>query len=243
MIYLYTDFGSRDIYLGQLKAALQQRAPGVAVIDLCNDLPDYELLHSAHLLAALAGRLEDPDAVLLCVVDPGVGGSRRPLVMQADGRWLVGPDNGLLSVVASRTKACRSWEILWRPKELSRSFHGRDLFAPVAAMLASGTLPPDALREIGDAWQCEEVGDLAEIIHVDHYGNALTGLRSTSVPADCRIEVAGRTLSRVGTFSEAEPGSAFWYENSLGLVEVAVNQGSAALQLQLRPGTSISVLR
>lgn len=243
MIYLYTDFGSRDIYLGQLKAALQLRAPGVAVIDLCNDLPDYALLHSAHLLAALAGKLEDRDAVLLCVVDPGVGGPRRPLVLQADGRWLVGPDNGLMAVVASRAKACRCWEILWRPAELSRSFHGRDLFAPVAAMLASGTLPPDALREIGDARPCAEMGDLAEIIYVDHYGNALTGLRAASVAEDARLGVAGAVLARAGTFAEVPPGSAFWYENSLGLVEIAVNQGSAAAQLQLRPGAPVSVLR
>lgn len=243
MIYLYTDFGSSDIYLGQLKAVLQRQAPGVPLVDLCHDLPSYDVLHAAHLLAAMAGRLDEPKAVLLAVVDPGVGSERRPLVVQADGLWLVGPDNGLLAVTVARARQVRCWEIVWRPATLSRSFHGRDLFAPMAAMLATDSLPPGALRVMDALQPCAVMGELAEIVYVDHYGNALSGLRAASVPTQCVLEVAGQRLPNAGTFADVRPGSAFWYENSLGLVEIAVNQGNAARQLGLEPGTPLRVAR
>ena len=243
MIYLYTDFGSSDLYLGQLKAVLHRQAPGVPLVDLCHELASYDVLHAAHLLAALAGRLDENEAVLLAVVDPGVGSSRRPVVVQADGLWLVGPDNGLLAVVMARARQSRCWEIVWRPETLSRSFHGRDLFAPIVAMLATGTVPAGALKELTALQPCAVMGELAEIVYVDHYGNALSGLRAASLPAQCVLEVGGHRLMQAGTFADVSPGSAFWYENSLGLVEVAVNQGHAAQQLGLQPGTPLRVMR
>lgn len=242
MIYLYTDFGSQDIYLGQVKAVLRQHAPDVGVIDLCNDLPDYDVLSSAHLLSALVGSLHERDAVLLCVVDPGVGSARRPVVLQADGRWLVGPDNGLLALVMQRAAVCRCWEIIWRPQTMSRSFHGRDLFAPIAAMLATGTLASAALREINNLQTHGTADDLPQIIYVDHYGNAMTGMRAGSMAQHCRLNAGGQVLTYAGTFAEADAGCAFWYENSLGLIEIAVNQGRAATLLDLRPGSPVMVL-
>lgn len=242
MIYLFTDFGSQDIYLGQVKAVLRQQAPAVDVIDLCNDLADYDVLNSAHLLSALAGSIRERDAVLLCVVDPGVGSMRRPVVLQADGRWLVGPDNGLMALVMQRAADCRCWEIVWRPNTMSRSFHGRDLFAPIAAMLATGKLASGALREINDLQARGSAGDLPQIIYVDHYGSAMTGIRAGSIALDCRLNVSGQLLAHAGTFSEANQGDAFWYENSLGLIEIAVNMGRAATLLELRPGSPVMVL-
>lgn len=242
MIYLFTDFGSQDIYLGQVKAVLRQQAPAVDVIDLCNDLADYDVLNSAHLLSALAGSIRERDAVLLCVVDPGVGSMRRPVVLQADGRWLVGPDNGLMALVMQRAADCRCWEIVWRPNTMSRSFHGRDLFAPIAAMLATGKLASGALREINDLQARGSAGDLPQIIYVDHYGSAMTGIRAGSIALDCRLNVNGQLLAHAGTFSEANQGDAFWYENSLGLIEIAVNMGRAATLLELRPGSPVMVL-
>lgn len=242
MIYLFTDFGSQDIYLGQVKAVLRQQAPAVDVIDLCNDLADYDVLNSAHLLSALAGSIRERDAVLLCVVDPGVGSMRRPVVLQADGRWLVGPDNGLMALVMQRAADCRCWEIVWRPNTMSRSFHGRDLFAPIAAMLATGKLASGALREINDLQARGSAGDLPQIIYVDHYGSAMTGIRAGSIALDCRLNVSGQLLAHAGTFSEANQGDAFWYENSLGLIEIAVNMGRAATLLALRPGSPVTVL-
>src|SRR5262245_2201721 len=124
MIFLFTDFGGADLYVGQVRAVLQQHAPKEAVIDLRHNAPVFNARAAAHLLAALAARLPK-DSVTMAVVDPGVGGERQPLAVAADGRWFVGPDNGLLSVVAARAKKCEVSAIGWRPESLSASFHGR----------------------------------------------------------------------------------------------------------------------
>lgn len=242
MIYLYTDFGSHDIYLGQVKAVLRQLAPAVDVIDLCNDLPDYDILSSAHLLSALVDSNPERDAVMMCVVDPGVGSARRPVVLQADGKWFVGPDNGLFSVVMQRAAECRCWEIVWRPDEMSRSFHGRDLFAPIAAMLGKGEFAIEALRAIDGLQVCVDTNDLSQVIYVDHYGNAMTGMRAGSIDQQSLLDIGGRVLAYASTFSDALPGSAFWYVNSLGLIEIAVNQGRAATLMDLKPGSPVTVL-
>src|SRR5690606_4878696 len=113
---------------------------------------------------ALAQRLP-AESITMAVVDPGVGTDRRAVVLQVDQRYFVGPDNGLLSVIAARSRSRSLWEIVWRPEVLSRSFHGRDLFAPIAARLALGIFPSDALRPI-EALQVElGAGDLAEIVY------------------------------------------------------------------------------
>ncbi|MGH9575968.1 MAG: SAM hydrolase/SAM-dependent halogenase family protein, partial [Terriglobales bacterium] len=105
MIFLFTDFGAAGIYVGQVKAVLQERSPKVPVIDLLHDAPAFNVKAGAHLLAAFAVRLPK-DSVTLAVVDPGVGGPRQPVAVAADGRWFVGPDNGLISVAAARAKKC-----------------------------------------------------------------------------------------------------------------------------------------
>jgi S-adenosylmethionine hydrolase len=238
MIFLFTDFGPRGPYLGQMTAVLQRLAPEVAVIDLLNDAPAFAPRPSAYLLAALLPELQ-PGDVLLAVVDPGVGTERAAIAIELDGRWVVAPDNGLVELAMRRTRTVREHVIVWRPERLSASFHGRDLFAPVAAALARGDrsrLAPASLSRM-PGWP----DDAAEIIYVDAYGNAMTGLRAESVPADAAIELAGRTLTRHRTFGDARPGSAFWYENSLGLVEIAANGTSAADLLGLQPGTPLAI--
>src|SRR5215475_4093926 len=138
MIVLFTDFGLNGPYTGQVKAALHQLAPGVRAIDLFADAPMGNPKASAYLLAAYA--IWFPvGTIFLGVVDPGVGGPRPAIVLEADGRWFVGPANGLFELVQRRaTTRTRRWDIDLRPERLSASFHGRDLFAPVAAMLARG---------------------------------------------------------------------------------------------------------
>ena len=141
MIVLFTDFGLQGPYTGQVKAVLQQRAPGVPVIDLFADAPVGNPMASAYLLAAYAPWFP-PKTVFLCVIDPGVGGTRPAIVLEIDERWYVGPGNGLFELMQRRAERTRAWEIEWKPERLSASFHGRDLFAPVAAMLARGEPPP-----------------------------------------------------------------------------------------------------
>lgn len=238
-IVLFTDFGSADLYVGQVKAVLQRLAPGIAVIDLLHDAPAFNVRASAHLLAAMVGRFAE-GSVFLTVVDPGVGGARDAVVVQADDRWYAGPDNGLLSVVCARAAKGDSWRIVWQPEQLSASFHGRDLFAPVAATLAvQGGLPKGWFEHAGRLNVDFGGDDLPEIIYVDHYGNAHTGIRASGIPRDALLAVGGRRLSYARVFSEATEAVAFWYENSQSLVEIAVNRGSAAQLLQLKIGDGV----
>ena len=242
MIYLYTDFGTQDIYLGQLKAALHDASSGIPHIDMLHDAPVFDVVSNAHLLHALASRLPITRSIIVAIVDPGVGGRRRPIVLQADGRWYVGPDNGLLSIVAQRAQACKVWEIAWRPERMSETFHGRDLFAPMASKLAVDAVGRDMLQEV-DGLECVlDAADRFHVIYVDHYGNVLTGIRRGTVLHDAHLRVAGRLLAHASYFAEVPEGEAFWYENSIGLIELAVNRGHAAERLGLRVGDAVELI-
>ena len=241
MLVLFSDFGLAGPYTGQVKAALRRVAPEVPVIDLFADAPAANPRAAAYLLAAYSVWFE-AGTTFLCVVDPGVGVARPPVIVEADGCVFVGPGNGLFELVRRRARQARVFEITWRSPGLSATFHGRDLFAPVAARLARGEPPPGELRDAGWLRQPQWPNDLAEIIYIDHYGNALTGLRATALKADDRLVVAGRPLRRARTFSDHPPGDAFWYENSNGLAEIAVNQGRADRVLGLATGSSVSIV-
>jgi S-adenosylmethionine hydrolase len=241
VIVLYTDFGAADIYVGQMKAALLAIAPAVPIVDLLHDAPAFHVGAAAHLLCALQRRFA-PGTIFVAVVDPGVGTARDAVALSADGKWYVGPDNGLLSIVAARATAVQASRIIWRPPSLSESFHGRDLFAPLAARIATGTLPPGALQLADGLGIQLGAEDAPEVIYVDHYGNALTGLRAAHVPHTATLGVRGRRLARARVFGDAPSGGLFWYENSLGLVEVAANRASAAALLDLAIGEPVEVL-
>ncbi|MTW22876.1 SAM hydrolase/SAM-dependent halogenase family protein [Allochromatium palmeri] len=238
-ILLATDFGA-DLYAGQMQARLHALVPSVPCIGLMQDLPTFRPDLAAYLLPALMRDLPR-DSLALCVVDPGVGGERAGLLVRADGQWLIGPDNGLLALVARRAGEGAVWRIGWQPDGMSASFHGRDWFAPAAARLVLGedlALSPLGLADmIGTDWLDER----AIIVYVDHFGNLMTGVRASGVEADARLQVRGQPLPRARTFCEVEPGQAFWYENALGLIEIAVNQGRADRQLALSVGDSIEV--
>lgn len=240
MIAIFTDFGIQGPYLGQMHAVLAAEAPAVPVVTLFPDLPAFDVKAAAYLLPAYAQYLP-ASAICLCVVDPGVGSERRPLALEVDGRWYIGPDNGLFSVLVRRAARVRARVITWRPQRLSASFHGRDLFAPVTAAIARGEdCPGEALapeRLVAPGWPDE----LAEVVYVDPYGNAVTGVRAAAVSEQAVLQVAGRACRFRRTFAEAARGEAFWYCNSNGLVELAVNQGSVAQQLNLTLGQSIAL--
>ncbi len=242
MIVLFTDFGPRGPYVGQVSAVLHRLAPAVPVVELCSDAPSFEPRLAGYLLAAYSREFAAGD-VFLCVVDPGVGDARRgALVLEADGRRYVGPDNGLLEIVARRAREVRLWEITWRPERLSASFHGRDLFAPVAARLAAGDSPEgmpiaDPAARFGSDWP----DDLARVVYVDHFGNCITAYRADRVATDAAVRVGERRLPCCRTFSEAQPGEAFWYENANGLLEFAVNLGRADESLGLRVGSGFKL--
>jgi S-adenosylmethionine hydrolase len=241
MILLFTDFGRGGPYLGQMRLSVERHAPGVPVIELMSDLTPCNPRAAAYVLASLAPEIP-PGSVLLGVVDPGVGtDSRRPVVMRAADRWYVGPSNGLFSIVAQQHPPTQVWEISWRPLRLSDSFHGRDLFAPVAAMLARGEEVPGEPVDVAAIGPQDWPDDLAEIIYMDEFGNAMTGIRASTLDADRRLRLDGREIAPARTFGEVAPGEPFWYANSCGLAEIAVNQGSAREQFGLSVGDSITL--
>ena len=240
-VVLFTDFGADDIYVGQLKAALLNECPDAISIDLLHSAPPFQICAAAHLFAALQSRFP-AGAVFIAVVDPGVGTSRDAVVVRADDKWYVGPDNGLLSVTSARAARSQAWRIVWRPQRLSDSFHGRDLFAPVAARIAANSLPSDWIRNLKALQVRLGPQDLPEVIYIDHYGNVLTGLRGTSLARTTVIVLAGRRISYARVFAEAPAGCAFWYENSIGLVEIAVDRAAAAGLLGITIGDAVTVV-
>jgi S-adenosylmethionine hydrolase len=241
MVVLFTDFGPGGPYVGQMHAALQRDAPGTPVIDLVNDAPRFDPVAGAYLLAALVPQIAD-DAVVLAVVDPGVGGPRAPVMARAGRRWLVGPDNGLMAIAARDAETAEWWDITPPDAALSPSFHGRDLFAPVGAGLARGGALTGTRRRDGAHVGRDWPRDRAAVIYVDPYGNVMTGLRAATVAPDRAIGAASRAIAPARTFSDVPPGTAIWYENSCGLVEIAVNRGRADSDLGLAVGSPVTVL-
>lgn len=237
LIALFTDYGLEGPYVGQLHAAIHAVAPTAKVIDLMHDAPRTNPRASAYVLAALVPGLP-AGTLFCCVVDPGVGsGQDEPVVMDLDGRLLVGPDNGLFDIAARRAGRAACRRIRWRPAELSRTFHGRDLYGPVCAMLAAGSAPdlePLAWRE-RHGWP----DDPQEIIYIDRFGNCMTGIRIGSIKPDAVLARGGRRIRHAETFAKAPPAEPFWYGNSIGLVEIAVPGGSAADMLRLKVGSTL----
>lgn len=242
LIALYTDFGAAGPYVGQMKAVIYRELPQARIVDLMADAPVHNPHAAAYLLAALAEEL-DAGTVVVGVVDPGVGDpARRPAIVKADGRWFVGPDNGLFNVVARRARDVQWWDISWQPTRLSASFHGRDLFAPVAARIAAGDPPPGTACSPQDRLLRDWPDELAEILYVDHFGNAMTGLRAGALSIERRLQVGDHELGHARTFSAVPRGRAFWYANSIRLVELAVNCGRAESVLGMAPGDPVRVV-
>ena len=240
MIVLFTDFGSQDPYVGQVKARLLTAAPAQQVVDLLHEAPAYDALAGAHLLAAFAPTFP-PGTVFLAVVDPGVGTARDGVVLLSGGQWFVGPDNGLLSIVSSRNRDAKIWRIDWQPHGLSATFHGRDVFAVIAAEIARGDFPADKLTEITQLNVVFASEDLPCVIYLDHFGNAWTGIRGAAIPHSARIIARKVPFKHSKSFGFVGEGEGFWFVNSVGLVELAVSRGSAAKQFGLAVGDEIQI--
>ncbi len=235
-IALLTDFGVGSLYSGQMQLALKERCPvtSTAIVDLVSDLPKFCPDLAAYLIPPLISHFSKK-WFCLCVVDPGVGSSRRALALKADEQWFVGPDNGLLSRVAERARDCQWWS-LPLPNKSSSTFHGRDLFAPEAAHILLHGEPTGEQIEgvdiVGSDWPTE----LQKIIYRDHYGNLMTGIRASSIASTRKFRVGGYLLDSATTFSDLPVGAPFWYENSIGLVEFAANKMRADRLLDLDLG-------
>ena len=240
MILLFTDFGNSGPYQAQMSARLRLAGYDGDIFPLFSDAPVFNPQAAGCLLAAYKDDFPK-GSLFLSVVDPGVGSERRPLALQASGRWFVGPDNGLFEKLILEDLNAEAFEIVWRPEMLSASFHGRDLFAPVAADILAGCAS-DKLRKIerSEILTATSRMDLEEVVYIDHYGNAMTGIRGSDAYRGIRLKGQDMTFSR--TFSDVPVGEPLAYIDANGLVEIAVNQGRADQYFDLQIGTSVSVL-
>jgi len=242
MIVLFTDFGNQDPYVGQVKARISEYANGQPVVDLLHQAPDFNPHAGAHLIAAFAPTYP-AGTVFMCVIDPGVGTERDGVVVTAGGRWFVGPDNGLLSIVAARSQDATIWRINWKPESASATFHGRDIFAVIAALIAKGEFPAEKLERKPKLDVEFDPSDLPRIVYIDHYGNAWTGVRSGNFSRATRIVVAGGEFKQADSFGFVGKGEGFWFTNSVGLLELAINRGNAAEKLGLKVGDVVQIFK
>jgi S-adenosylmethionine hydrolase len=243
-ITLITDFGTADGYVGEMKGVLLTLAPDVEVIDITHEILPQDVDHGRLTLARVWRRFP-PGTVHLAVVDPGVGSSRAALAVASDGRFLVGPDNGVLSpallVGAARVVA------LPLPAHASATFHGRDVFAPAAAALARGelldTLGLEAtspmIRRTPEPTRLGDGALQGEVIMIDRFGNAVTNLVALHGGT---IDAADRRITVRRTYAEVAPDTPVALVGSTGFVEVAVRDGNASRTLGLSRGSRV-VLR
>lgn len=249
IITLTTDFGLTDSYVAAMKAVLLRQAAEVRLIDVTHQVPPQDVLcGSITLERAIDGF--PPGTVHLAVVDPGVGTDRRMLICDLHRQFVVCPDNGLITWPMRRHGPVQAYEITWRPPRFSDVFHGRDIMAPVAGMVAAGKSVRSIAEPINDPILLDVVpvernDRRGQIIHIDHFGNATTNVPYEVVrAAPMRIvRVKGRSIGRLHrTYSDVTPGDALALIGSSGLLEIAVRDGSAAQKLKLRVGDEV-VLR
>ena len=237
-IVLATDYGPTGAYVGQLKSAIYSIAPEAKVIDLVHELPAMNPRASAYVLASLLEHIPE-QSVVVGVVDPGVGSDRAPVVLEGDGYTFTGPDNGLFSIVSRKLSEIGLFEILLSKEPISKTFHGRDIFAPVAAQIVSGSRPDLKPVPVTVLDGTEWPDSLNEVIHIDHFGNGLTGILFHSSSINQVLRVNGQGIRYAEAFYCVHKGEGFWYCNSNNLVEIAVNGGSAAEKFQLSIGDKI----
>jgi S-adenosylmethionine hydrolase len=249
-VVLLTDFGLDDHYTGVMHAVLEREAPGVPRLDLMHTVPPGDIWAACFHLGCAWSHLP-PDAVVLAVVDPGVGTDRRAVAVRLGQRWLVAPDNGL-AAAAGEPDHVRILD--WRRMDLaepSATFHGRDLFAPAAARLAAGADPAAIGPELSPgaliasplpAPRHERSRIVATVLHVDRFGNVITNLPAARLGPGAVVRAGGRELThRAQTYGDAEPGTVVLLSGSSGHLELALNRGSAAQVLGLLQGSELEV--
>ena len=259
LIALFTDFGARDAYVAQMKGAILSICPEARLVDLSHDVGQFDVRGAAYVLAASAAYFP-AQTIFVAVVDPGVGSERRAVLLRtASHKWFVGPDNGLFTHVMAREGFGRAVVLdrpaYYRASSISATFHGRDIFGPVAAHLAAGvapeqlggaasallTLPLAPPRQVGQAL-------LGEVQHIDHFGNVVTNLTpawldawSKPLQAVCAHRGKTHALQWVRTYAEGDPGALLGLYNSDGFFEFALACGNAAACLDVAVGDAFEL--
>jgi hypothetical protein len=248
VITLTSDFGTSDAYVAQMKAAVLRQCPGALLVDVTHHVPPHDVLCGAiNLERAIAAF--DRGTVHLAVVDPGVGSRRRLLVVRISGQIVVCPDNGLVTWAWHRQGRGKVYDLIWRPRgdPASTTFHGRDILAPVAGMLAAGKplaslarpLREPVLLDVTPMPRGESVG---RIIHIDHFGTATTNVPQESLPAGAVIRAGGRVFGPPRrTYADVPRGRPLALVGSSDLLELAIREGSVARRFALKVGDRVHV--
>jgi len=241
IITLTTDFGTADGYVGAMKGVILRVAgshPAPAIIDLAHDLPRGDIAHAAWVVASSTTEFP-PGSIHVVVVDPGVGGTRRDVIVRARSRWFVGPDNGVFAYVAERCSAAYAIENeRFRAERVSRTFHGRDVFARTAAAIAAGedaTTAGPPVELVGRLPWGPRERFVGRVVHIDKFGNLITDLPAAE--AGHAIHIVGRTLPLLGTYEDVPSGHELAYIGSAGTVEIAVRDGRADERFATPRGT------
>ena len=242
VITLLTDFGTADYFVGAVKGAILSVNPNVSIVDITHEVPAQDIETGAFLLLA-AYKTFPAGTTHVAVVDPGVGSSRRPIVVSASDQFFVGPDNGIFSYVYDREPSHQAFHVTaekYFRSEPSSTFHGRDIFAPVAAALSIGVTPEQFGSLLNDAARLPALETPPRIIHIDRFGNCVTNISRETYKGES-LFVNGRKISALRNFyGEAAPGEVFAIWGSAGFLEISVNGASAAQILGAKRGDAVT---
>ena len=258
-IVMMTDFGLNDTYVGQMKGVILSRVPSVQIIDLTHSISPQNIVQGAFFLGKSVPFFPE-QSIILSVVDPGVGSSRRAIAVETDTQTFLAPDNGLLTAIFQTRKITRCVAITEQQYMLplqSSTFHGRDVFSPVAAHLATG----GSVQELGNAIELKECMTIqmpecnscdngeswdGSVIYTDHFGNLITSLDSTLIDTGKQWMVRAGACSNiplVTTYSNVPDQQLLAYTGSSGMIEIAIRNGSAAERLGLKEGYPVKLSR
>lgn len=252
-ITLLTDFGHKDHFVGAMKGAIQSICPGISVIDICHEIPPQDIKSCAFLLMC-AYSYFPKNTLHVAVVDPGVGSKRKIILVKTKNYYFLAPDNGLLSYVLEREEIKNVTEITnekyWL-KTISRTFHGRDIFAPVAAELAKG-VPPGKFGKTINACELnlfhhaipriKKDGCVGEILYCDHFGNLITNIEQKILRGKTikEITLKGKHINKIAdSYAEGKHGEIIGLFGSTGFLEIACVNGNAQKKLHAKTGDKV----
>ncbi|MDQ1472902.1 MAG: hypothetical protein QOJ99_4382 [Bryobacterales bacterium] len=243
IVTLLTDFGLADHYVGAMKGAVLSVCPQAQLIDISHEVAPYQILQAAYTLSQ-AWQTFPAGTIHLVVVDPGVGSARRPILVEAGGHYFIAPDNGVLTMVLNSQPRYAATHLTARQyfrQTVSQTFHGRDIFAPVAGHLATGVPPADFGEAIDDPVILPITG---MVLSIDRFGNIITSFGWDDLDPGFELILGDTVIQRrCRSYSEAQLGELFAIKGSGGFVEVSLNQGNAARALGVSRGTTVEIRR
>lgn len=244
IIAVLTDFGTQDYFVGAMKGVILSINHSAKIVDVTHEVPPQNIRAASFTLRACYRNFPE-NTIFTAIVDPGVGSERRAILVKTEKYFFIAPDNGILSFVFEETGDFRVFNLTndkYFAENVSTTFHGRDVFAPVAAHLSLG-LPPNVFgAEIDDFTRFNETSRQFEIIHIDRFGNLITNLKREDLPEKFVLEIKGNRIENLRKFyAEAEKSEIFMIIGSLGFLEIVAFQDSAKNILRAEIGQKVQL--